>query len=118
MGSNQALGARNKNPLNIRYSSANNWTGQTGQNKGFCVFSDLKWGYRAAFKNLRSYHSRGLNTIRSIISSWAPQTENNTTDYIAYVVKQTGYNADAVLSFDFDTYKPIVRAMSKIESLV
>ena len=102
-GSNQTLGMRNNNPLNIRFSKSNNWKGQSGENKGFCVFETRKYGYRAAFINLRSYSKRGLNTIEKIIMSWAPPVENNTESYIKYVVDNTGLKRTQVVAFNYQT---------------
>ena len=76
----------NRNPLNIRYSKSVKWQKQTGMFKGFVRFESFQWGYRAAVKILRSYHLRGIRSIRDIISTWAPPTENNTEAYIANVV--------------------------------
>lgn len=80
------LGLRNNNPLNIRFSSRSNWIGQTGDNKGFCVFDSLEHGFRAAFKLLTNYIKSGYDTVPKIISRWAPQSENNTTAYIDFVL--------------------------------
>lgn len=89
------LGIVNKNPLNIRYSPMNIWRGQTGSNKGFCVFSSFEFGYRAALVLLRNYISKGHVSISAIISRWAPSSENNTTAYIRYVVDHLhGYDDD------------------------
>lgn len=116
MGSSATLGQRNNNPLNIRYNVMNKWRGQVGSNAGFCVFSEKAYGYRASFINLRTYHRRGINTLRTIINTWAPPTENNTFEYIRFVAEKTGINPDAKLTFSFVQYAPIVRAMAILES--
>ena len=85
------LGQKNNNPLNIRFNTANNWNGQIGQNKGFCVFSEKKFGIRTGFKLLKNYNANGYNTIEKILHRFAPTTENNTESYINYVCKQTGF---------------------------
>lgn len=77
------LGLRNNNPLNIRYTPVNKWHGQTGCNKGFCTFSDIEFGWRAAIVLLRNYLRRGLDTPRKIISNWAPPSDDNDTE--AYI---------------------------------
>ena len=78
----KTLGIANCNPLNIRYSPMNKWQGQTGCNRGFCTFSDLDHGFRAALVLLRNYVRRGLVTPRQIISNWAPSNENDIESYI------------------------------------
>lgn len=76
------------NPLNVRYSRLNRWKGQTGQRKGFCEFSDVKYGIRAALYLLwKSYPKKGLLTYSEIISAYAPATENDTQKYIKFVTE-------------------------------
>jgi len=82
-------GIRNNNPLNIRYNAKNQWLGQTGSDrvpaeKGMCVFTSMHYGIRAAFKLLSNYGRKyGLNTVRSIITRWAPPSDDNNTE--AYI---------------------------------
>ena len=87
---------RNCNPLNIR-KNGDKWKGlRAEQNDGaFCQFETMAYGWRAAFILLgRTYYEKyHLNTIKKIISRWAPACENNTKGYIAYVAKQVGVNA-------------------------
>lgn len=74
------------NPLNIRYLKANNWKGQIGQTRGFCDFSSLEFGVRAAIYLLFvSYRRKGARTIGELISLFAPSSENDTESYIKYV---------------------------------
>lgn len=57
-------------------------------------------GCRAGFRLLRTYIvNRKLNTIRLIISRWAPPSENNTELYIRKVVELTGIPENMVISF-------------------
>lgn len=79
------LGIANCNPLNIRYSPMNRWKGQTGCNRGFCTFTSMKYGIRAALVLLRNYKKRGIVTLQDIISTWAPSIENDTKSYIKTV---------------------------------
>ena len=83
---NETIAYRNRNPLNIRYSKTVTWQGQLGEEKGFVKFQGFSLGYRAAVKILRSYHLRGIRSIKKIIETWAPRNENNTEAYIANVV--------------------------------
>lgn len=71
--------------MNLRYSERNNWEGQTGQTNGFCVFASVEYGFRAAFITLKNYGRGGYNTIRKIVTRWAPPSENPTQTYIRYV---------------------------------
>lgn len=112
-------GYRNNNPLNIRYNPANNWQGQTGHDAdGFAQFSTPVYGYRAAGKILLSYQNRGLDSVRKMISTWAPPTENPTDAYINMVARDMGVNPDAPVNL---TTNPVLFAkmlvsMTKMES--
>lgn len=92
------LGYRLNNPLNIRYSPLNNWAGQIGQERGFCHFKTVEYGYRAAIKLLIVYISRGLNTPRKIISTWAPASDGNDVDaYVGFVCRPFGWSPDTFI---------------------
>lgn len=80
-------GYRNNNPLNIRFSTRNDWQGQLGRDKGdMCVFYDMKYGVRAAIKLIANYQWRyNKRTVLDIITRWAPKKENNTDAYIKRV---------------------------------
>jgi hypothetical protein len=98
---NAPRGIRNNNPGNIRYGDFARSAGAVGADSGgFAVFSDMQTGVEATAKLLRSYTARGFNTIRKIVSRWAPANENDTQAYIAAVAKQLGVSADTVLSGD------------------
>ena len=114
-GNLHTRGQRNNNPFNIRYSAANNWRGQTGNDGAFCVFSDLKYGIRAGGVLLRNYLKAGNNTIKKIITKFAPAADgNNTSKYIADVAAASGIGAETVLK-DTDLWR-IARPMMAIES--
>lgn len=85
-------GYRNCNPLNIIHST-NRWKGRCDiqTDSRFVQFETMYYGFRAAVIILcRSYYLRGWWTPESIISHWAPSTENNTKAYISAVCKRTG----------------------------
>jgi hypothetical protein len=90
------------NPGNIRYNSANNWVGQTGQQNGFCVFDTLAHGVRAMGILLTKYYEGGLTTVTQIISKWAPSSENATGAYITDVAQRVGTAPDEPLSWPND----------------
>jgi hypothetical protein len=71
----------------------------------FAVFVSPKWGFRALATVLLNYsHLHGLNTVRGIISRWAPSSENNTAAYVEDVARDLGVGADATL----EMHNPIV----------
>ena len=93
-------GLRNNNPLNIR-RSGDKWQGLKAlqEDREFFQFTDMKWGWRAAFRQLcHTYYGKyKLRTIRDIIYRWAPPNENGTLAYIRSVAERTGINADSEL---------------------
>lgn len=89
------------NPFNIKYSPLNRWKGQVGQTKGFCNFSDLSFGVRAAaYLLMISYRKKGIVTYGKIIQTFAPASENNTSAYITFV-------CNSLHVFPFDVVKTI-----------
>lgn len=111
-------GIRNNNPLNIRLGS--HWLGLADiqDDPEFCQFKTMVYGIRAAFRLLRSYIvTKKLNTIRLIVSRWAPSTENDTEKYIAEVVRITGIADNYVISFyDKEVMIKLFDAMCQVEN--
>lgn len=84
----RTLAYRCANPANIRYVETNSWKGLVGSENGFCKFEREVYGVRALIRTLRTYvvHHH-LCTVSSIISRFAPPSENDTQSYIDYVCK-------------------------------
>ena len=114
-----ARGIRNNNPLNIRHSK-DKWQGKALKqtDKSFVQFKSRVYGYRAAFKILHTYITKGKDTIGKIIAKWAPSSDgNNTQSYINYVSRTTGINASHALRWeDKDDLVEVVRSMAHMES--
>lgn len=100
--SNTPRGYRNNNPLNIRYSSANNWKGKVTPNTdgSFEQFTSMAYGYRAALFLIRKKINSGENTVTKLINVWAPTAENDTRAYINSVCSTTGMLPATVLDAD------------------
>lgn len=112
-------GYRNNNPLNIRFSSSNNWRGQTGSDiGGFAIFNTMENGLRAGFINLRTYHNRKIRNIRQIVYTWAPVSDGNPNNenYVNHVSNISGIAPVVELQFNYATYSGIVKGMSEFES--
>ena len=95
MNYKNSRGWRNNNPLNIR--RGDRWQGLRAlqNDKEFCQFVSMSFGYRAAVKVLMSYFRYFLQqgipfTYENIIRRWAPSTENNTEAYIRRVLDIVG----------------------------
>lgn len=110
----------NNNPLNIRYNPANRWQGQTGENKGFCVFKSKAYGFRAGYRLLVNYLKNGHDTIEKIVGRFAPSHENNTENYIRFVEDDCIIDRKQNLGYesihDYWTLIMILRAMARMES--
>lgn len=79
-------GIRNHNPGNLVWVETIQWQGQTGHDGRFCTFDRAESGIRALCKQLLVYQDKyGLRTVRTIISRWAPPSENDTEAYIRSV---------------------------------
>lgn len=93
-------GIRNNNPGNIRHS-ATHWQGQSPQQTDtqFVQFDTPEMGIRALSVLLNTYSKKyGLNTVRGIISKYAPASENNTSAYANAVSAALGVLPDDVLN--------------------
>lgn len=103
-------GIRNNNPLNIEQGA--NWNGlaDVQTDARFCVFKDVRYGYRAAARIIDNYKNRGVETLAQIISTWAPASENNTAAYIDSVSQKIGVGADSVVTKEF--YPALFAAMT------
>ena len=110
-------GIRNCNPGNIRQSGIF-YRGevQPSQDAHFKQFATMAWGYRAMFVLLESYRRRyGIDTLRAIVTRWAPPIENDTASYIRFVSERAEVDPDAVLLPRDVRLRAIVEAMSRFE---
>lgn len=103
MNQRQPRGIRNNNPGNIRHGA--NWLGlnPNGRNvdSAFCVFESPVFGIRALAKVLINYKKiHGLNTVRQIVSRYAPPNENQTAAYIQSVAKQLEVYPDTKIDIE------------------
>ena len=114
-------GERNQNPLNIRRSEKTRWLGQAKRqcDREFVQFQRLLFGFRAAFRILRTYIKlHGLTTLKDIIYRWAPPEDgNNTLSYIDIVSERSMVKPCEQLTFeDEQKMVAIVCAMAWVES--
>ncbi len=93
-----ARGIRNNNPGNIRHGEK--WEGLSDKqtDSSFCIFVSPEYGIRALAKVLLTYYKKyQLNTVKKIISRYAPPNENETESYIKSVANQLGVASDEVI---------------------
>lgn len=87
---NLPRGLRNNNPGNIRRNSDVFQGEKTSSDREFKQFKSMAYGYRAIFKILFNYYRNyKLDTIRKMITRWAPPEDNNHTE--AYIKTVSGY---------------------------
>lgn len=92
---NLSRGLRNNNPGNLVYTSSA-WVGKipylsnTDQNKHFEQFTDVKFGIRAMLIDILGDIGKGKDTVKKLISEYAPPNENNTALYVQKVAKAVG----------------------------
>lgn len=115
-------GIRNNNPGNIRIS-ANPWrgkiTGAKKRDKVFEEFQSIEYGYRALLKNLKTYIDRDrVNTIRAIITKWAPPEDRNDTEaYIRAVCQRMGVAAGyRIISTNKEDMIKLAAAITRVEN--
>ena len=112
-------GLRNNNPGNIRINS-DLFQGEIrpSKDKSFKQFETMAYGYRAMFKTLSNYYKNyKLDTIRKMVSRWAPPKENRTDRYIKAVSDYAGIPADDPININNrELMIRIVAGMSKGEN--
>lgn len=112
-------GLRNRNPGNIRRSGVR-YKGEVrpSTDPQFKQFGSMALGYRAIFVLLDTYRIRyGLDTVRTMISRWAPPSENDTAAYVDAVCRRTGLTPDRPIDTrDRATMVPLAAAISRVEN--
>ncbi len=112
------LGMRNNNPMNIRETDIT-WQGELPHDSdGYEDFARVEDGIRAGSIVLLNYwRIHKLNTVRGIISRWAPPADNNpTAGYIKFVAARLEVEADQPLDMgDLDTVVALATAIIRFE---
>ena len=92
-------GLRNNNPGNMRPVSRNQ-----ANDGAFTIYRTPEEGWGALGKQLKAYANAGLDNVASIISKYAPSSENNTGAYIQSVTanmsKRLGSDVGALTRLD------------------
>lgn len=87
-------GIRNNNPGNLNYVGQAGATKEEGPNGRFAVFSSMEEGIAALVKQLQRYIGRGIDTIRELVNTYAPSSENDTGAYMKALSKSLGVGLD------------------------
>lgn len=81
-----SLGIRNNNPGNLELNAGIHWLGQVGATGAYLQFDTPLHGIRAlALDLLNQQRMHGLSCVKTIITKFAPASENDTRAYIADV---------------------------------
>ena len=121
-------GLRNNNPLNIRHGRSK-WQGTDPKkkDKDFVCYMTKAYGYRAAWKVLRTYHAelqkrRDTFCLHNILMRWAPPSDgNNTEAYLRRVMMLTGIGGYQILPAPdapdgYQKLLPVIIAMTCVEN--
>mgnify|MGYP003650526131 CR=1 FL=1 len=105
------------NPFNIR-DTGQNWDGQVNPGGEFTHFDSEYSAVRAADKLIKNYGElKGIDTIRGIVSKYAPETENDTEGYINKVAELTGIPSNQPIDLsDPTTRGQVLSAIGDAES--
>lgn len=112
-------GIRNNNPGNLIIIGSS-WAGKVpvAQNTDghFEQFTYIEYGIRAMAYDIIGDIQKGKNTLTSLISEYAPASENNTSAYIASVAQQTGISAVEPIPLSYDMLVKIISAKIRVEN--
>ncbi|MBF4483244.1 hypothetical protein [Flavobacterium sp. CSZ] len=113
-------GVRNNNPGNLVLTNIA-WQGKIpntqNTDKHFEQFTEVKFGIRAMLRDLTNDIDKGKNTVRKLITEYAPPSENNTQKYIDVISKAVGLAPDQTIKIvDAKFYLVIARAIIKHEN--
>lgn len=106
-------GLRNNNPGNIRPVFRNQ-----ANDGAFTIYRTLEEGWGALGRQLKGYANAGLDNVASIISKYAPSSENNTGAYIQSVTanmsKRLGSDVGALTRLDLSDPRVLKALMQSI----
>lgn len=106
-------GLRNNNPGNMRPVSRNQ-----ANDGAFTIYRTPEEGWGALGKQLKAYANAGLDNVASIISKYAPSSENNTGAYIQLVTanmsKRLGSDVSALTRLDLSDPRVLKALMQSI----
>jgi hypothetical protein len=111
-------GIRNNNPGNLVKTSIP-WQGKKSPSSDsrFEQFTAFVWGLRAQIRDVRGdITNKGQNTIRKLITAYAPAFENNTSGYINQVTNGMNMNADTLLTGSKEEIRKLLKIINRVEN--
>ena len=110
-------GIRNKNTGNIKLGT--DWDGLAAEQNDpvFCTFDEAVMGILALMRILLTYRFTHKKTnVDSIISRWAPPSENDTEAYIDFVCKKMDVKPLDELDNSIEHYLHLVKCIIQMEN--
>jgi len=113
----ETLGVKNNNPGNL-VRSFNAWKGKINPSTDprFEQFTSMEYGARACMKNIQTWYRRGSNTVRKLISVWAPPSENDTENYIKFISSRLKVSPDYPFQLTPEVLKELAFQISIMEN--
>lgn len=107
-------GLRNNNPLNLSYLPGQGALGSDGR---FGVYGTMEEGIAAEARQFARYTETGSDTLRKVITRWAPPSDNDTEGYLGSVSRALGMDPNQQI----DLHDPVlssrlIHTMSKLEN--
>lgn len=105
------------NPGNLVFNGEK-WLGSCGTYRVFIKFNDVEYGLRALIIVLLNYTRYGFNSVRLIVTRFAPPHENDTEAYISYVEKhliEAGLSCTDI-TFGSDAFVLVCQCISRYET--
>lgn len=90
------IAQRNNNPGNLRYAPTQSGSESTVSGT-YATFATAEDGWNALQSYIETQMAAGV-TLRQFIYTYAPPSENNTSDYLNWLVSKVGIGADSLLS--------------------
>ena len=112
-------GIRNNNPLNLGFVPGQVGLVSDAPSDGrFGRYRTMEEGVAQAERQLQRYQTRDhLDTVRKMISKWAPPNENDTDSYVQAVSRAMGVDPDAPVSLNNQaTAAAMISAMARRET--
>lgn len=108
-------GISQNNPTNI--IAGIGYVGEIDSTNNFARFSEVEYGLRAWFMNFATKILKHPTwTISDYINSFAPPSENNTSQYLINISSWTGFSPDLPLPRDVASQKILLRAQIRQET--
>lgn len=109
-------GIRNNNPGNLMDVGIK-WRGLVGRDaNGYAIFDRALNGIRAMYIDLRTGFVRdGEDTVREILTEYAPPNENPTERYIDFVTGKLNVGPDEIMNLT-QVRVPLLKALIEFEN--